>query len=306
MLRVAVDRWIWTSGTAMGLLMAFFFSFSVNCMNVSTKKYITAVYYAFGSSIIKLMSGMLMSYWSGAFPLFGEKKMLPWLALSGFTAGAGVTLIYPSVSMIHAVDAVALFYISPIVAAIIGAVVFKDKLGFVACLGMLLYFTGMIFLTKPEFIFRAENLAWTQMRKIGTTFSVLSGVLMAIGLNIMRGLGKRLNPATAPLWAYIAQFVYTFPLLFLFPPVPNNGSISWLTFVPMIGGGLMATVGEICLCRACHLLPAGHASALESTQLIWVAIWGWIFVNETLNWHQGVGAICMMLGVAAVGFGSTR
>lgn len=104
----------------------------------------------------------------------------------------------------------------------------------------------------------------------------------------------------------MAQFMYSFPFLFLAPAAPNHKPINWLAVLPILVSGMLAAIAEYFMCRTCCLIPAGHVCTLGSTQLIWAAFWDWLVAGEEVGWHTAVGFVLMTFGVAAVGYNPDR
>lgn len=286
--------------------MAFLFSCAVGITKHIQGVYFTVPYFVCILSLAEFATGTVIAVLTGSFPLLGTRKNIPWLILVGLIYGGFVTLIYVPLAFIPAVDDIALLYSNPILATIIGSIVFRDKFGVFSALGLILYAMGIISLSKPEFIFGTSDIVWTEKRKVGYFLGAASGLLAAIALNLLRGLKDKIPAATLPLWAYMAQFIYCFPFLFFIPPTPDGEPIGWVNILPILAGGIFAGTAEYFVCRACFLLPAGYVGVIGSTQLIWVAFWGWLIAHEPVGWFTVLGCVLMMLGVGAVGYNQTR
>lgn len=290
----------------MGLIMAFLFSCAVGITKYAQGVYFTIPYFVCMLSVSEFATGLVIAWATGTFPIFGERKSIPWLILVGLIYGGFVTLIYVPLAFIPAVDDIALLYANPILATILGAVIFKDRFGIFSGIGLTLYSLGILLLSQPEFLFGASDIVWTDKRKLGYVLAAVSALLTAVTLIILRGLKDRVPSATLPLWAFMAQFMYCFPFLFFFPAAPNHGPIKWLAILPVALGGVFAAIAEFFLCRTCCLLPAGHVGVIGSTQLIWAAFWGWLIAGEAVGWFTAAGCALMMLGVASVGYNTNR
>lgn len=268
--------------------------------------YISIPYFICTLSVAEFGSGLVIAWLTGSFPLLGKRENIPWLILVGLIYGGFVTLIYVPLALIPAVDDIALLYTNPIIASIIGIVVYRDRFGVFLLIGLVFYSLGVLLVAKPEFIFGASDIVWTNRRKLGYILGGVSGVLEGITLNLVRGLRDRVPPATLPLWAYMAQFLYCFPFLFIFPVSPSHEPVKWVAFLPILVAGIFTSTAEFLLCRTCALLPAGHVGVLGSTQLMLAALWGWLIANESVGWYTIIGCVLMMLGVASVGYHTNR
>lgn len=287
-------------------MMGVAFSCESTITSAIQNAYMTMPYYAIFNGLTKLGVGIGIVKVSQISPMFGDKETLPWLILCGLVYGGFVTLLFVSISLLSLVDALALFYLNPILSSLIGRVAFKDPFGWRSILGLLCSLAGVCVLIEPDLLFEPGSISWTVQRALGLCAGIGSAVLGAATLNIARWLGPKASAPVIALWAYIAQIMYVIPLLFLFPVFPHGKPKRWIMVLPVIVAGVLGSLGETLMCRSCSLIHAGFVGTLESTQLIWCALWSWLFLGETIPWYSCLGAVLMILGVAGVSWESLR
>lgn len=168
--------------------MAFLFSCAVGATKSTHRVHSTVPYFTCILSIAELVTGMVIAWISGSSPVFGARKNMPWLILVGLIYGGIVTLLYAPLALIPAVDDIALLYSNPILATIIGTVVFRDRFRITSGIGLCVYFIGVLFLVKPRFLCGAGNVVWAYRRKVGYGLAMLASILSAITVNLIRGL----------------------------------------------------------------------------------------------------------------------
>lgn len=286
--------------------MAFFFSLHLAAAKLVQEVYLTVPYFLLGSAIAELISGVVIVGVLQPLPWVKAWRDVPWLMLCGFLYGGTVNCVVAALAFSPAVEVVSLFYFNPILAAIIGSMVFRDKFGIPAVIGLIVFVVGVVVMEKPAIIFGGDDFHFTTNRKIGWSFAIAAAVLGGTVLNVIRGLGDKVASTVLPLFAYGAQITMVFPALFFFEPQPDDAPKGWIFLIPILIGGLAAALGEILFCRSAQLLSAGYASTLESTLIIWGTIWGWLFAHEAITWNVGVGCMVMISGIAAIGIDQNR
>ena len=62
----------------------------------------------------------------------------------------------------------------------------------------------------------------------------------------------------------------------------------------MLGVGLFTQLGQIGLTQGLTRLPAARATALSYAQVLFAALWGWLFFGESLDTRTGIGAALVL------------
>ena len=77
--------------------------------------------------------------------------------------------------------------------------------------------------------------------------------------------------------------------------------VEWLL---LVGVGVVTQIGQVFLTKGLHLEKAGRAMSMSYVQVIFAAVWGFLFFRETPNSLSVVGAgliLCGMLLVSPTG-----
>lgn len=287
-------------------MMGVAFSCESTITSAIQEVYLTVPYFILVNGITKVGVGIGILKVSQIFPLLRDKSIRIWLILCGLVHGGIVTLILISIVLLSLVDALALFYLNPIPSSVIGRIAFKDPFGWRSILSLLISLAGVCVLIQPDLLVGSESIVWTVSRKFGLLSGISSAVLGAVTMNFARWLGSRADAPVIALWAYIAQIMYVTPILFVFPIFPDGETKRWIMVLPAIASGVFGSLRETLMCRSCSLVQAGFVGTLESTQLLWSALWSWLFLGETIPWYLCLGAILMILGVVGVSWESLR
>ena len=68
-----------------------------------------------------------------------------------------------------------------------------------------------------------------------------------------------------------------------------------MEWVWLSGVGVLTQLGQIWVTQALSGLPAARATSINYVQVVFAAIWGWLFFSEQLNLWVMIGATCVLI-----------
>ena len=183
---------------------------------------------------------------------------------------------------------------TPLTGSILAHIFTKDeKITFYKSIGIILGFTGVLFLFFEKLIINDSNYFFAAIILVGSTFYSVAGILI---LKYLKNAGN-LNVTTSTLiWALI----FLLPISFLFEdPLnsqPTMGSIISLIYLGTIATGyawwlrfkILTRDGLIFQTQVAYLIP------------IFGVIFGMIVLNEQITWKVLISLIIIMLGIYIV------
>jgi len=183
---------------------------------------------------------------------------------------------------------------TPLTGSILAHIFTKDKkITFYKSIGIILGFTGVLFLFFEKLIINDSNYFFAAIILVGSTFYSVAGILI---LKYLKNAGN-LNVTTSTLiWALI----FLLPISFLFEdPLnsqPTMGSIISLIYLGTIATGyawwlrfkILTRNGLIFQTQVAYLIP------------IFGVIFGMIVLNEQITWKVLISLIIIMLGIYIV------
>ena len=93
--------------------------------------------------------------------------------------------------------------------------------------------------------------------------------------------------------------IYYFPLVSIplsIPFIINDfvlpAGTDWLW---IIGIGIFTQIGQLCITEGLRVLPAGQATSLNYSQVIFASIWGVLIFQETLTTSIYLGGFCVLI-----------
>lgn len=176
----------------------------------------------------------------------------------------------------------------PLWGALIGRVVFGEKLGIDRGVGLFVGFVGVVILVAPKLSVGGETLAIAAALG-GSSLYALSAHLTR---RLLPGMGS-LSISAGSLLASVA--ILALPTLWL-RPVAMPGAAAWGSVLALAVGG--TALGYVLYFRL--LANAGPTSAMAVTYLIpmFGMLWGWLFLSEAATATMLIGCGFILAGVA--------
>jgi drug/metabolite transporter (DMT)-like permease len=162
----------------------------------------------------------------------------------------------------------------------------------IALAGIMLVSCGILSLAR----------GWTQISsKAGIGAALLTGVLIA-SYTVLDGLGARVS-ANAGAYASWLFFFDGLPMAFIYWSVRRGGA-PLLAFdsgaLRAAAGGIASLAAYAAVIFAATLAPLGEVSALRETSVVFAALFGRVFLKESLSMERfgacgavAAGAICL-------------
>jgi drug/metabolite transporter (DMT)-like permease len=162
----------------------------------------------------------------------------------------------------------------------------------IALAGILLVSLGILSLAR----------GWTQITsKAGIAAALLTGVLIAV-YTVMDGLGARAS-GNAGSYAFWLFFLDGLPMAFIYWSFRPRG-VPLFAFdsaaLRAASGGIASLAAYAAVIFATTLAPLGEVSALRETSVVFAALFGRLFLDETLSLARfgscaavAAGAVCL-------------
>ncbi|KAF8063348.1 EamA-like transporter family-domain-containing protein [Lyophyllum atratum] len=246
-------------------------------------------------------------------PWLGPKGVRLLLVLRGIFGFIGSIGVYASLKYLSLSEATVLTFLAPLCTGIFGAIFLKEKYTKRQALASVVSLLGVILIARPASLFgntrpgpRFANPIPAQplligilegrkqeKRLIGVGLALI-GVLGSAGAyTTIAAMGRRINPLHAmashsfqsTIYAAIAMIVRRTPIV-----VPNEPE--WLTLLIMIG--LFGFIAQGLLTMGLQRETAGRGPIAIYTQVVFAAIFQWIFFGTTPPFESVIGALIII------------
>lgn len=263
------------------LLGAFCFSLSSLCVKMAGKR-LPFLEIVLGRSIVSVALCMLFIRKAGVKSLGNNKKFLLLRGCFGFIA---LSCMFFSLVHIPLASAVVLFYTHPIFAAILSFLFLRERIGIIGILCIIISLCGVVFVAKPPFLFKST----VSIRTFYTLVPVMAAFFAASAYVTIRKLGTSENPYVIVLYLYLITLPLSFLLVLPYWVWPTP-----LELALIIAIGVFAQIAQVNLTKGLSLETAGKATAIGNIQIVFVAIWGFLFFDELPDIWLIIGALLII------------
>ena len=205
---------------------------------------------------------------------------------SAFGVSAMYTFFY-AIAHMHLAAAMLLTYSTPLFIPFIAWFWIGEKPPAVVYPAALTGLIGIAFIVKP---------GAGDIDLFAGLVGICSGVLAACAMvSIRRISDTEPAPRIVFYFAAMATMISAVPMLWAWQmPDPK-------TLVQLVGAGLSATVGQLCLTRAYALAPAARVGPFTYAAVLFSAVLAWIIWDERMDGWSALGAVmviatCVMVG----------
>ena len=212
-----------------------------------------------------------------------KKEHVPDLVLRASFGTMGMICNFYAIDRLNISDANMLNKLSPFFAILMSIFILKEKASKKEWAIVAVAFIGALFVIKPGF-----NMAMGPAL-IGT----LGGFGAGVAYTFVRKLGK--NGVRGPV---IVMFFSTFSTLVCLPFfLASYQPMTTKQLLFLLGAGLAATGGQLSITAAYTYAPAKEISVYDYTQVIFAAIWGFLFFGQIPDAWSVIGYV-IIIGAA--------
>ncbi len=228
----------------------------------------------FSLSITKIMMNRARVY-----PWGVNKKLLLTRGLIGTGA---LFCVFKAIESLPLAAATIIQYTYPIFTALFAWLIIGEETKKRIFISIILGWIGIQVVVHPLWISSTKN----QPLQLSSIIIALSGALLtALAYITVRKLSEKENRLVIVFYFPLVSIPITIP--FLIEKIVFPTGIEWAY---ILGIGVFTQLGQLLITNGLSLLPAGYASAINYTQVVFATIWGIIIFSEPLNVYILIGA----------------
>lgn len=232
------------------------------------------------------MSGFGFKFWHKP-----SKREIALQFLRGGFVAIAVTLIYYAVKFMPVADAIAIFFVEPLLVTLLGALLFKERIGWRRILACAIGFFGALLIIRPSF----ASVGWPALLPLGTA---LSYALYFLLTNKMSPDG---HPVAIQCYTGLAAALIALPALL----IGNQMGLDMFAITDprpywklILLLGIIATVSHLFIPFALRYADASQIAPLQYLEIISATVLGVIVFHDIPDKISMVGiAIIMASGV---------
>ena len=230
---------------------------------------------------------------SGISPLGRNRRLL---LIRGLCGSIALLCFFEAIARLPLASATVLQYTYPTFTAIAAWLLLGERLRRRIALAVLVGWIGVICVIQPGWIGTGmEGLAL-----IPALIAVAGALFTALAYVSVRRLSRSEHPLVIILYFPMVSIPLTIPAVLQQGVWPAGMDWFWL-----LGVGVLTQLGQIWVTQGLSSLPAARATSLNYVQVVFAAIWGWIWFQERITPLSCLGAV-LVLGASCISLSARR
>lgn len=217
-----------------------------------------------------------------------KRESWPWLILRSIFGSLGIFCNFWALSRLTIADASILNKMSPFFAIIMSIFILHELPGVFEWFCVAAAFAGTLFVVKPT----------AGLASIPAAIGLAGGFFAGTAYTFVRLLGRKgeRGPVIVMFFSAFSCLAFLPSLLFHYHPMTAAQVLS------LLGAGISASLGQLCVTKAYSLAPAKEISVFDYSQVLFAAIWGFLFLGEIPDMFSRIGYV-IIIGTALVKWG---
>ena len=232
----------------------------------------------FTRAVIIFAVAMAWLYLSGRSHLVRPRR--PGLiAFRGFSGLVGFGLYFLGLAHLPLVDTYALFLTGPIMIALLGTIILKEKLSRRGWFALFLGFSGVLVLLRPGF---GSFSIWS--------ITILgAAAIYALSMVATREMTRTDSSLTIVGWAASLSVIVLLPIQPFIWVTPDAGA-----FLLLAGLGVTAMIAQTLTAQAYAHAPTGIVAPFDDVALIYIGLISWLVFDQLPDTFTVVGATLLV------------
>lgn len=217
-----------------------------------------------------------------------KRESWPWLILRSVFGSLGIFCNFWALSRLTIADASILNKMSPFFAIIMSIFILHELPGVFEWFCVAAAFAGTLFVVKPT----------AGLASIPAVIGLAGGFFAGTAYTFVRLLGRKGERGPV-----IVMFFSAFSCLAFLPSLLfHYHAMTAAQVLSLLGAGISASLGQLCVTKAYSLAPAKEISVFDYSQVLFAAIWGFLFLGEIPDMFSRIGYV-IIIGTALVKWG---
>ena len=237
----------------------------------------------FARATISLIITRLLLFKNNINPWGYQKRLL---LLRGILGTVALFCIFKALIILPIATATVIQYIYPTFTVICAYFFLKEYIYKRIFLSIIIGWLGIILVTQPEWTSNTDPLQTV----IAILIAILGALMTSLAYICVRKLSEKENPLV---------IIYYFPLVSIpvsLPFIINDFVLpSGIDWIWIIGIGLFTQIGQLCITEGLSIIPAGQATSINYSQVIFSSIWGIIIFQEAITREIYLGGLCVLI-----------
>jgi drug/metabolite transporter (DMT)-like permease len=221
---------------------------------------------------------------------WGNRRGL--LLLRGTLGYAGLSCFFYALVHLPLAEATVIQYTNPVFTALLAAFFLSEHLRPRDLLLVLTSLVGVVLMARPEFLFGGLD---GGLDPVAVAVALAGAAFSAGAYVTVRKLGRTEDPVVIVFYFALMATVASIPLTALNPVLPTPEE-----WVALAGIGVVTQVAQVFMTKGLREEKAGRAMAVGYMQIVFAALWGFLFFAELPDSWAVAGAAVIILATAGV------
>ena len=237
----------------------------------------------FARAAISLTITRLLLYKNNINPWGYQKRLL---LIRGILGTVALFCIFKALIILPIATATVIQYIYPTFTVICAYFILKEYIFKRIVFSIIIGWIGIILVAQPE---------WTTNNNIIETLiaiaiAILGAFMTSLAYICVRKLSEKENPLVIIYYFPLVSIPLSLPFIINDFVLPNGTDWIWI-----FGIGFFTQVGQLCITEGLRLIPAGQATSLNYSQVVFSSIAGVLLFQETLTTEIYLGGLCVLI-----------
>ena len=221
-----------------------------------------------------------------------KNKINPWgyqkrlLIIRGLLGTFALFCIFKALTILPIATATVIQYIYPTFTVICAYIILKEYILRKIVYSIIIGWIGIILVSQPEF----TNNSSIQETILAIFIAIFGALMTSLAYICVRKLSSKEHPLVIIFYFPLVSIPLSIPFIINEFVLPTGTDWFWI-----IGIGIFTQIGQLCITEGLTLIPAGQATSLNYSQVIFASIWGVLIFQETITSSIYLGGFCVLI-----------
>ena len=221
-----------------------------------------------------------------------KNKINPWgyqkrlLIIRGLLGTVALFCIFKALTILPIATATVIQYIYPTFTVISAYIILKEFISRRIVYSIIIGWIGIVLVSQPEFTSNSN----VQETILAIIIAMFGALMTSLAYICVRKLSSREHPLVIIYYFPLVSIPLSIPFVINDFVLPTGTDWFWI-----IGIGIFTQIGQLFITEGLTLLPAGQATSLNYSQVIFASIWGVLIFQEAITSSVYVGGICVLI-----------
>ena len=221
-----------------------------------------------------------------------KNKINPWgyqkrlLIIRGLLGTVALFCIFKALTILPIATATVIQYIYPTFTVISAYIILKEFISRRIVYSIIIGWIGILLVSQPEFTTDSNF----QETILAIIIAIFGALMTSLAYICVRKLSSREHPLVIIYYFPLVSIPLSIPFVINDFVLPTGTDWFWI-----IGIGIFTQIGQLFITEGLTLLPAGQATSLNYSQVIFASIWGVLIFQEAITSSVYVGGICVLI-----------